>query len=142
MRHYVAMAILALAAGCANTEPQAYARSDAQTVAFGAVESVQPVRFSENEPIEAILAGAAIGDILGEIVGNGGVAAAVLGTVAGGFVGNAVQRKAWNKEEQEIAIRLDNGSTVSVVQPGMQDFEPGQRVRVVTGPKGSRVEPD
>ena len=38
------------------------------------------------------------------------------------------------------SLRLDGGSTVAVVQPGSQ-VAAGQRVRVLTGPKGSRVEP-
>jgi outer membrane lipoprotein SlyB len=130
MRYCIATAVLALTAGCANTQPQA----------FGVVETVRPVRFYENKPIEGILAGAVAGSFLGEIIGNGGVAATVLGTVAGGFAGNEIQRKAGHNDGQEIEIRLDNGSTVTVVQPGMQGLEPGQRVRVISGPNGSRVE--
>jgi outer membrane lipoprotein SlyB len=135
---------MALAAGCASSGPRDYASSEArvaQTVAYGTIESVRPVRLSEDKPIEGIFAGAAIGGILGESIGNGGIGATLLGTVAGGFAGNAIQRKVSHKDAQEIVIRLDNGSSIAVVQPGLQDFQPGQRVRVLTGPKGSRVEP-
>jgi outer membrane lipoprotein SlyB len=111
-----------------------------ETVAHGTVESVRPVRLLEDKPIEGIFAGAAIGGLIGESIGGGGVGAALLGTVAGGFAGNGIQRKAGDQKAQEIVIRLENGSSIAVVQPGMQDFEPGQRVRVLTGPKGSRVE--
>lgn len=67
MRNFPAIAILALATGCASTGTQDYARSEARA------------------------------------------AATVIGAVA-------------------------------VVQPGIRGFEPGPRVRVLTGPKGSRVE--
>ena len=63
-----------------------------QTVAHGTVESVRPVRVPEDKPIEGIFAGAAIGGLIAESIG-GGVGAALLGTVAGGFAGNAIQRK-------------------------------------------------
>lgn len=142
-RRLLAAAILALAAGCSSTGPRDYASSEArviQTVAYGTVESVRPVRLSEDEPIEGIFAGAAIGGLLGESIGNGGVGAVLLGTVAGGFAGNAVQRDLSDQDGQEIVIRLDSGSTIAVVERGRQAFEPGQRVRVLTGPKGSRVE--
>lgn len=142
-RRFLAAAMLAVAAGCSSTGPRDYASSDAriiQTVAYGTVESVRPVRLSEDKPIEGIFAGAAIGGLLGESIGNGGIGAVLLGTVAGGFAGNAIQRNLGDKDGQEIVIRLDNGSSIAIVQPGMQDFEPGQRVRVMTGPKGSRVE--
>jgi outer membrane lipoprotein SlyB len=136
--------MLALAAGCSSTGPRDYASSEArvvQTVAYGAVESVRPVRLAEDKPIEGTFAGAAIGGLIGDSIGGGGIGGALLGTVAGGFAGNAIQRNLSDRDAQEIVIRLDNGSSIAVVQPGMQDFEPGQRVRVLTGPKGSRVEP-
>ena len=122
--------MLILAVGCSSIE----------TVAQGTVESVRPVRLSEDKPTEGIFAGAAIGSLIGESLGGGGVGAALLGTVAGGFAGNAIQRKPGYQDAHEIVIRLDNGSSIAVVQPGMQHFEPGQRVRILTGPKGSRVE--
>lgn len=136
---FLAVFMLVLA-GCAGTDPHGYARSEAsivQTAAYGTVESVRAVRLAQDKPTEGIVAGAVIGSILGEA---GGVAGTLIGAVGGGFAGNAIQRS--NQEEaQEIVVRLDDGSTIVVVQPGMEHFEPGQRVRVQSGPKGSRVEP-
>jgi outer membrane lipoprotein SlyB len=40
----------------------------------------------------------------------------------------------------ELVVRLDDGRAITVVQDGMQRFEPGQRVRVVPGRRGARVE--
>lgn len=40
----------------------------------------------------------------------------------------------------ELLVRLDDGRAITVVQTGMQIFQPGQRVLVVPERKGSRVE--
>jgi outer membrane lipoprotein SlyB len=41
---------------------------------------------------------------------------------------------------EELVVRLDSGQTIAVVQGGSQGFERGQRVRVLTGERGTRVE--
>jgi outer membrane lipoprotein SlyB len=127
-RTLLAAAMLAVA-GCAT--------SGVQSAAHGTVESVRAVRLAQDKPAEGIVAGAVIGSILGEA---GGVAGTLLGAVGGGFAGHEIQRNK-KQEAREIVVRLDDGSTIVVVQPGMEDFQPGQRVRVQSGPTGSRVEP-
>lgn len=142
----VVLAVLvAIAAGCASTGPRDYTRSEArvvQTVAYGTVESVRAVRLAEDKPIVGTVAGAALGGLLGNSIGHGGgrAAATVIGAVGGGIAGNAIERNVTAQDGQEIVVRLENGTSIAVVQPGTQDFEAGQRVRVLTGPKGSRVE--
>jgi len=138
--------LVATAAGCASVGPNDYSRSEArvvQTVAYGTVESVRAARLTEDKPIVGTLAGAALGGLLGNSIGHGGgrAAATVIGAVGGGIAGNAIERRATAQDGQEIVIRLDNGTTIAVVQGAAQGFETGQRVRVLTGPKGSRVEP-
>jgi outer membrane lipoprotein SlyB len=141
----VLVASLVALAGCASTGPQDYSRSEArvvQTVAYGTVESVRTVRLTEDKPIVGTVAGAALGGLLGNSIGHGGgrAAATVIGAVGGGIAGNAIERNVTAQDGQEIVVRLENGTTIAVVQPGTQGFEAGQRVRVLTGPKGSRVE--
>jgi outer membrane lipoprotein SlyB len=41
---------------------------------------------------------------------------------------------------EELVVRLDTGGAVAVVQGGSRGFQSGQRVRVLTGPRGARVE--
>jgi hypothetical protein len=41
----------------------------------------------------------------------------------------------------ELLVTLDDGRAITVVQAGMRIFQPGQRVLVVPGRKGARVEP-
>lgn len=40
----------------------------------------------------------------------------------------------------ELLVRLDDGQAISVVHTGMRIFEAGQRVQVVPGPEGVRIE--
>jgi outer membrane lipoprotein SlyB len=95
----------------------------------------------DDHPGDTIFAGVAIGGLLGETLGSGSVAGALLGAVGGGVAGNAIERKTRPEDAQEIVVRLDGGGTMGIVQPGMQHFQPGQRVRVLTSPTGSRVGP-
>ena len=145
MKAVLLAVLIAVVAACATTGPQDYGSSEArvvQTVAYGTVESVRPARLTEDKPIVGTLAGAALGGLLGNQIGHGGgrAAATVIGAVGGGIAGNAIERHATAQDGQELVIRLDNGTTIAVVQAGTQGFEIGQRVRVLTGPKGSRVE--
>jgi outer membrane lipoprotein SlyB len=66
--------------------------------------------------------------------------ATILGAVGHGLAGNAIEHNAAAQNGEEILVRLDNGATIAVVQGGPQGFEPGQRVRVLSGPRGARLE--
>ena len=145
MKHVLLACAVLLAAGCASSGPDTYSQSETratQSVAYGTVESVRMVKIGKDDAAVGTIAGAALGGILGNQIGHGGgrAAATVVGAVAGGFAGNAIEHKVGEQDGQEIIIRLEGGSTIAVVQPGSQ-VSAGQRVRVLTGPKGSRVEP-
>lgn len=144
MKKILLVVLIALAAGCASG-PNDYSKSEArvvQTVAYGTVESVRTVRITEDKPIIGTVTGAALGGLLGNSIGHGGgrAAATVIGAVGGGIAGNAVERHVTAQDGQEVVVRLDSGTTIAVVQPGMQSFSVGERVRVLTGAMGTRVE--
>jgi outer membrane lipoprotein SlyB len=44
-------------------------------------------------------------------------------------------------DAEHLVIRLDDGNSVAVVQPGWQGLKVGDRVRVRIGTKASRAEP-
>jgi outer membrane lipoprotein SlyB len=141
----LAAAALALTAGCSTFGPQDYDYSEArsvQSVAYGTVESVRPVRVDEDHAGVGTAAGAVLGGLLGSTLfhGAGAVASTVVGAVAGGVGGNALEHEATARNGDEIVVRLDRGRTIAVVQGGFRDFEAGQRVRVLTGSEGTRVE--
>ena len=132
-------------AGCATSGPADYSYREArgvESVSYGRVESVRPVRLNEDHAPVGTIAGAAIGGIAGSTLGHGsgGAVATILGAVGGGLAGNAIQRNGTAQNGEEVVVRLDNGQTIAVVQGGWQDFAAGQRVQVVSGRGGSRVE--
>ena len=99
-------------------------------------------RLNEDHAPVGTVAGAAIGGLAGSTLGHGTGSAVttILGAVGGGLAGNAIEHSATAQNSEEIVIRLDTGATIAVVQGGAQDFEAGQRVRVLSGSRGSRVE--
>ena len=139
-------ALTALAAtGCATVGPADYSYREArsiQNVAYGTIQSVRQVRLNEDQARVGTLAGGAIGGLVGNTVGHGGgrAVATILGAIGGGLAGNAIEHDAAAQEGEEIVLRLDTGATIAVVQGGPERFEPGQRVRVLTGVRGARVE--
>ncbi|OLC65745.1 MAG: hypothetical protein AUH79_07125 [Betaproteobacteria bacterium 13_1_40CM_4_64_4] len=141
----LAASALAVAGGCASFAPQEYGYSEArsvQSVAYGTIESVRPVRLNEDHGGVGTAAGAAIGGLAGNELGHGygRAVTTILGAIGGGLAGNAIERNATAQSGTEIVVRLDSGATIAVVQGASEQFETGQRVRVLTGRGGSRVE--
>jgi len=142
---FLAAAALAATAGCATYGPENYTEREArstESVSYGTVESVRPVKLDEQRAPVGTIAGGAVGGLLGNQIGHGGgrAAATILGAVGGGLVGNSIERNATEHNGVEIVVRLDNGQAIAVVQGGSERFEQGQRVRVLQGQGGSRVE--
>jgi outer membrane lipoprotein SlyB len=142
----LAASALVVAAGCATYDgPQEYSTRDervVQSVTYGTVESVRAVRLDQHDAPVGTVAGAAVGGILGSQVGHGAGSAvgAILGAVGGGLAGNAIEHGVTEHQGEEVVVRLDNGSTIAVVQGGPEDLRPGDRVRVLNGARGARVE--
>jgi outer membrane lipoprotein SlyB len=136
---------LAVAGGCASFAPQDYGYSEArsiESVVYGTIESVRPVRLNEDHGGVGSAAGAVIGGLAGNELGHGAGRAVttILGAIGGGLAGNAIERNATAQSGTEIVVRLDSGASIAVVQGASEQFETGQRVRVLTGRGGSRVE--
>jgi outer membrane lipoprotein SlyB len=114
---------------------------DEQEVRLGVVESVRQVPLPGSGGMIGTIGGATVGGVAGGTIGSGrgSSAGAVLGTVVGSVAGRALEAAATGKEGLEISVRLDSGRLIAIVQPDGESFKPGERVRVVTGAKGSRV---
>ena len=66
--------------------------------------------------------------------------AAVIGAVAGGLAGSAIEEGVTRKQAMEITVRLDNGQYRAIVQEGdPREFRPGDRVRLLSTGGETRV---
>ena len=140
----VAAMAVAVLGGCAypqgSGDYRAYQVGAAQEVRFGIVESVREVRLGGPNTGVGAASGAALGMVAGSTVGGGSgqVAGAIAGTVLGGIIGHNVEESANQRPGIEITVQLDSGRYIAVVQGLDEQFQPGDRVRVLYG-HGVRV---
>lgn len=140
-----AVLITAMVAGCAQGLGGAsYSREEArreQNVRMGVVESVRQVQIEGTRTIVGPAAGAVVGGIAGSTVGGGRGSdiAAVLGAVAGGVAGQAIEQGTTRRTGVEVTVKLDSGALVAIVQEADETFKPGERVRILSDGRTSRV---
>lgn len=140
----IATLSLFVAACASSNSGSVYKRDDArkvQTVKTGIVESVRAVKLEGTKSPVGTVAGGAIGGIAGSSVGGGrgSAIAAVIGAVAGGLAGSAIEEGVTRKDALEITVKLDGGGLVAIVQEADEQFNPGDKVRIVEGSGTSRV---
>lgn len=142
----LALATLVLVAGCApERSGDVYQRGEAlraQSVEFGTIESLRPVRIDGGQSGVGTVGGAVLGGIAGSTIGGGrgSTAGAVAGAILGGIVGSAVEKDVTKANGVEVTVRLDSGRMVAIVQEGSADeFRPGDRVRVTSDGYTTRV---
>lgn len=129
--------------GCASSRSgKVYSRDQArrsQTIQMGIVELVHNVLIEGTKSSVGGLAGGAAGAALGSTIGSGTgkTVAAVFGAIAGGLAGSAAEEKVTQKDAFEITVKLDNGSTIVVVQEADEVFAVGDRVRILKDPDGT-----
>jgi outer membrane lipoprotein SlyB len=139
------LACVAVVAGCAHpgmgsADYGYYARGE-QSVRFGIVESVRDVRLGAYDTGVGTATGAVLGGIAGSHAGrgNGEVAGAIAGAVIGGIIGQNVERSNNERPGVEITVQLDSGKYVAVVQAADEAFRAGDRVRVLSAGRSTRV---
>lgn len=141
----LALILGAALVGCAPGQGGAtYSRTQARaehTVRMGTVESVRPVKIEGTRSGIGGGAGAVVGGIGGSTIGHGrgSAAAAVVGAVIGGVAGQAAEELGTRRSGVEVTVKLDNGNFVAITQEADETFEPGERVRIVSGGGVSRV---
>jgi outer membrane lipoprotein SlyB len=149
MKNAIGGAVMLLAAaglgGCAYpVGPHAYHGYEAgaeQTVRFGVVESLKPVRIQVRDSGVGTAAGAVIGSVAGSHVGGGSgqIVGAIGGAILGGIVGQDIERANNERAGVELTVLLDSGRYISVVQPEDEPFRAGDRVRILSGRGSTRV---
>nr|WP_301103008.1 glycine zipper 2TM domain-containing protein [Propionivibrio sp.] len=132
-------------AGCATSKSgDVYSRDQARRemlVRSGVVESIREVTMEGTQSGVGGLAGAAVGGVAGSNVGGGKgqIVGAIFGAVLGGMAGSAIEESASKKNALEITVRLDGGQLIAVVQEMGEIFNPGERVRILSGNGSTRV---
>ena len=144
-KFFLLLGIAIAIGGCASSKSgDTYSRDEArrvQHVQMGTVEGSRPVRIEGTKSGIGTGAGAVVGGIAGSSTGEGKGSAigSVLGAVAGGVVGAAAEEGFTREDGVEITIRLESGRLISVVQAGKEQFQPGDRVRILEGGGETRV---
>lgn len=140
------MAAVMLSAGCATTGEVVLPGEQTQLeqiVRTGVVENVREVTIENTRPNTG--AGGAIGAVVGGIVGSqigrasSSTVSSIIGAVLGGLAGQAAEQQGGRQAGLEIAIKLDDGRAVSIVQTAEEQFRPGDRVRIISDGITARV---
>lgn len=131
--------------GCASSlSGSTYSRDQARgemSVRMGVVESVRQVQIEGTKSPVGSIAGGVIGGVAGRNIGggSGSIVGSVVGAVAGGVAGSAIEEGVTRQTGLEITVKLDNGQYIAVTQAADEAFQPGERVRVLSGRGATRV---
>ncbi|HLP99083.1 MAG TPA: hypothetical protein VK149_11600 [Sideroxyarcus sp.] len=141
------IAVVLLLSACASGKGgDVYTRDQVRQVQHfkvGVVESVHKVRIEGTQSQIGTTAGTIVGGIAGSGASKGktGEVAAVLGAVVGGVVGAAAEEGYTREDGVEIAIKLEDGNYISVVQTvgDHEEIKAGDKVRVIESDGVTRV---
>ena len=126
--------------GCATTgetvRPGEQANRE-QIVRTGVVENVRDVQIENTRPGTGAVVGGIVGSQVGQ--GRGSIVSSVIGAVLGGLAGNAAEQTGGRQAGLEIAIKLDDGRAISIVQAADEKFIAGDRVRIISDGITARV---
>ena len=139
------IAALGTLGACQTANPDAVSRYDAQrmsSVQDATVLSIRPVTLQGSDTGVGTVGGAVIGGIAGSNVGGprtGGIVG-IVGAIAGGLIGNAIERDATQQQAVEILVQLKNGDRRAVIQGvGSETFAAGDPVIMITTGGRTRV---
>lgn len=129
--------------GCASAVGQGGPPLGAEPVEYGVVTKIEAVSLEGDHQLGlGTVLGAAAGGVIGHQIGGGTGrdVATVVGAIGGGLAGNAIENRYVDRRPgQQIFVRLDNGKTVAVTQPGESALRVGERVMVKGSDTGARV---
>jgi outer membrane lipoprotein SlyB len=105
----------------------------------GTVERARPVKIQGLQTGAGAAAGMTAGMIAGSAFGQGyGTDWAILaGAILGGLLGAAAEQSAAERDGIEVAVQLEDGRRVVVVQEAYERFDPGDEVELLTAPDGT-----
>ena len=137
---------LMLLVACASQTMTATTYNDADVgqaliVRMGRIESARPIKISARPSGFGSMAGAAAGGVVGSEIGrgNGSVLGSIAGAVVGGVGGTLLEKDLNTVDGQELTVRLEDNSLISVAQEISKDtgpLSPGETVRVLSSSRG------
>ena len=121
-----------------------YSRSQTrgeQRIRMGTVAAVRTVKIEGTRSGIGTVAGAGLGGLAGSEIGmgKGSIAGSVGGAIVGAMIGQAAEQFTTKQDGIEITINLDNGELIAVTQGADEQFNIGDRVRVLSGGGATRV---
>lgn len=115
-----------------------------QQRAVATVIKVAPVTIDGQKTNLGQYGGAVIGGAAavpgGGLSGRGDALAVAGASILGAVAGQAVEEFATRKKAQEITVEMPNGDVYVIVQPIPPEFQVGDKVHVISGPNGARLE--
>ncbi len=109
-------------------------------VQCGTVESATPIMRAAPASGVGVVAGGAVGAVLGNQVGGGSgkTAATILGAVGGGWAGNEIEKRMKKETVYEVKVRMENDSTrtfelAGPVSAGSKVTAEGNSLRLADG---------
>ena len=115
-----------------------------QQRAVATVIKIAPVTIDGQKTNLGQYGGAVIGGAAavpgGGLSGRGDALAVAGASILGAVAGQAVEEFATRKKAQEITVEMPNGDVYVIVQPTPPEFQVGDKVHVISGPNGARLE--
>lgn len=146
LQYLLLLAMSLLMSGCAtNISSDTYSVESVRVAnrsETGVIQSFRPVKIEGSSNAGALIGGA-VGAVTGSFLGGNNrihALGAIAGATIGAFLGSAAEKGITNQDGIEYVIELDNGDTITLIQPEKPDFAIGQKVRVLLG-KQARIIP-
>ena len=107
--------------------------AQAQSYQLGYVDRIEVITRGTGDNVAGTIIGGIIGGLIGTQIGSGRgrTAATIAGVVGGAAAGNVIEgRRRADNETFRVTVRLDNGSTQTIMQENINDLQTGDRVRL------------
>jgi outer membrane lipoprotein SlyB len=101
----------------------------------GVIESTREVTTKGTGSGVGAVGGAVVGGLLGNQIGSGrgNTVATAIGAVGGAVAGNEVEKRVKSTKGYEVTVRLDDGSSHVFNEQSAAAWQPGDRVKIVSG---------
>ena len=136
----LALAIFLLLSITTTLTPPAAAQANvAQAIRYGEVVAVDQTVVKLKATGTGATVGATAGAVAGYALADSGDRwlGGLLGGVLGGAAGRAAEGASRKKKGWSVIVKIDDGGEIAVDIPGKKKkYNPGDRVRIMTGPGG------